>query len=111
MVLVTDLLDACIVRHDGILNLPLNRSPSFFRRPYNTVACDPSGRLVALGGWDSMIKVWDILTNKRQSVSGFLPLCLILEASMGSALLDRYNPSMYHPEPRNFKELGGGGWG
>ena len=50
------------------------------RRPYNTVACDPTGRLVALAGWDCLIKVWDILENKRDSVCSveILSLTIIL---------------------------------
>ena len=50
-------------REDGVLKVHNVSS-----RPINCVSFDPEGTLVAVGGWDTHVKIWNTFTRKRIKV-------------------------------------------
>ena len=44
------------------------RTQGYNNKPLNCVAFHPEGQLIAVGGWDSHIKIWDTFNHKRLKV-------------------------------------------
>ena len=44
------------------------RTQGYSNRPLNCVAFHPEGQLVAVGGWDTHVKIWDTFNEKRLKV-------------------------------------------
>lgn len=44
------------------------RTQGYNNKPLNCIAFHPEGQLVAVGGWDTHVKIWDTLNQKRLKV-------------------------------------------
>ena len=52
---------------DGKLQSTL-RPQGFNNKPLNCVAFHPEGKLIAVGGWDTLVKIWDTFNQKRLKI-------------------------------------------